>query len=102
LRTLKRKSLEKLALFPGAYDGERVRRSRTLFDFDDAVTASVHGFAGAADYYAQSSSGQYVAKVRVPLLLISAEDDPFIPASTIPRQNTDFVTIERWPLGGHL
>jgi predicted alpha/beta-fold hydrolase len=102
LRSLRRKALEKLALFPDAYDPERVRRSRTLFDFDDAVTAKVHGFAGAPDYYAQSSSGPYVARVRVPLLLISSEDDPFIPAETIPRQGTEFVTVERWPRGGHL
>jgi predicted alpha/beta-fold hydrolase len=102
LRTLKRKALEKLALFPGAYDGERVRNSHTLFEFDDALTAPVHGFAGAPDYYAQSSSGPYVARVRVPLLLISALDDPFIPGETVPREGTDFVTVERWPRGGHL
>jgi len=40
--------------------------------------------------------------VRVPLLLISALDDPFIPAETVPRENTGFVTVERWPRGGHL
>jgi predicted alpha/beta-fold hydrolase len=73
-----------------------------LFEFDDALTAPVHGFAGAPDYYAQSSSGPYVAGVRVPLLLISAEDDPFIPAATLPSEGTGFVTLERWPRGGHL
>ncbi|HEY2027606.1 MAG TPA: alpha/beta fold hydrolase [Myxococcales bacterium] len=102
LRTLKKKALEKLRTFPGAYDGERVRRARTLFEFDDAVTATVHGFAGAEDYYARSSSGPYVARVRTPLLLLSALDDPFIPASTLPSKVPPSVTLEVWPFGGHL
>jgi predicted alpha/beta-fold hydrolase len=43
-----------------------------------------------------------VQRVRVPLLLLSAEDDPFIPASTIPREVPGNVTLEVWPKGGHL
>lgn len=103
LRTLKRKSLLKHARFPDAFDSRRVREARTLTDFDDAVTAAVHGFESAVDYYAQSSSGPYVEKVRVPLLLLSAEDDPFIPAASIPRfvQNSR-VTLEVTQKGGHL
>jgi uncharacterized protein len=102
LRSLKKKALEKLAKFPGAYDGERVRRAKTLYEFDEAVTSAVHGFQGADDYYSKSSSGPFVQHIRTPLLLLSAEDDPFIPASTIPRQVPDAVTLEVWPHGGHL
>ena len=102
LRTLKKKSLLKQAKFPRALDAKRVRAAGTLVEFDDAITAAVHGFTGAPDYYAQSSSGPYVEKVRVPLLLLSAEDDPFIPASTIPRSVPANVTLEVWPRGGHL
>lgn len=102
LRTLKRKSLEKHARFPLAFDAPRVRRARTLVEFDEAVTAAVHGFASAADYYAQSSSVRFVPLVRVPLLLLSAEDDPFIPARSIPRAVPPNVTLEVWPRGGHL
>ena len=102
LRTLKRKSLLKGELHPGALDTERVSAARTLFDFDDAVTAAIHGFKSAPDYYAQCSSGPFVARVRVPLLLLSAEDDPFIPASSIPRAVPENVTLEVWPRGGHL
>ena len=102
LRTLKRKSLLKGEQHPGALDTARVRAASTLFEFDDAVTAATHGFAGAPDYYAQSSSGPFVARVRVPLLLLSAEDDPFIPASSIPRTVPGNVTLEVWPKGGHL
>jgi len=102
LRSLKRKSLQKLRKFPGAADEERVRRARTLFEFDDALTARLHGFAGAEDYYAQSSSANYVERVRVPLLLVSAEDDPFIPARCVPRTRTRSVELELSPRGGHL
>ena len=102
LRTLKRKSLLKHAKFPEAFDAARVRKAPTLFEFDDAVTAAVHGFRSAPDYYAQSSSGPFVAKVQVPLLLLSAKDDPFIPASTIPAAVPPNVTLEVHEKGGHL
>jgi uncharacterized protein len=102
LRSLKLKSLEKLRKFPGAADERRVRRARTLFEFDDALTSRLHGFAGAGDYYAQSSSGNYVDRVRMPLLLISAADDPFIPARCIPHPRSGSVELEMSPRGGHL
>jgi len=102
LRSLKRKSLQKLRKFPGAADEQRVRRARTLFEFDDALTARLHGFAGAEDYYAQSSSANFVDRVKVPLLLISAEDDPFIPARCVPRTRNHSVEVELWARGGHL
>ena len=104
LRTLKRKALAKVQMFPGI-DAARVRSARTLFEFDEALTGPVHGFAGAEDYWAQSSSGPYVARVRVPLLLLSAEDDPFIPSSCLPRtaaSKNPCVTLETYPRGGHL
>ena len=104
LRMLKRKALEKAHRFP-RIDGARVRAARTLFEFDEAVTAPVHGFAGAEDYWAQSSSGPFLPRVRVPLLLISAEDDPFIPAECLPRAAAAAnprVTFEVSPNGGHL
>jgi predicted alpha/beta-fold hydrolase len=102
LRSLKQKALTKLEKFPDAYDRERVRTARTLLEFDEAVTSAVHGFSGAADYYARSSSGPFVSSVRVPLLLLSAEDDPFIPKETLPRTTPECVTLEVWPRGGHL
>ena len=102
LRSLKRKSIEKLGKFPGAADLQRVRRARTLVEFDDALTARLHGFEGATDYYAQSSSAPFVERVRVPLLLLSAEDDPFVPARCIPRPANPLVEAEIPAKGGHL
>jgi predicted alpha/beta-fold hydrolase len=102
LRSLKKKSFEKLDKFPNAYDRERLSKATTLFDYDDVIQTAAHGFNGAVDYYAQSSSGPYVERVRAPLLLISALDDPFIPAESIPRSVPPNVTLEVWPRGGHL
>jgi predicted alpha/beta-fold hydrolase len=104
LRTLKRKALAKARRFP-QIDSPRVRAARTLFEFDEAITAPVHGFEGAEDYWARSSSGPYLPRVRVPLLLLSAEDDPFIPVECLPRAAAvanPRVTLEVHPKGGHL
>jgi hypothetical protein len=85
LRTLKRKAREKLRRFPGAFDGQAMERTRTIRGFDDAVTAPLHGFRDATHYYAASSSGPRLHAIRRPTLLLSAKDDPMIPASTLPR-----------------
>lgn len=84
LRTLRPKALEKARRFPGLVDVGFVRRVRLLRDYDDAVTAPIHGFRNAAEYYARASSGPLIASVRRPLLVMSAEDDPFIPGASIP------------------
>lgn len=55
------------------------RRPRTLYEFDDTFTAPVCGFDSALDYYAQSSANQYLAAIRIPTLVIAAQDDPVIP-----------------------
>lgn len=105
LRLLRPKALAKARRFPGLIDEARVQRARSLREFDDAVTAPIHGFAGAADYYARSSSGPLLPGVRRPLLVISAEDDPFVPGSTLPiralRENA-YVTPLVSAAGGHV
>ena len=58
-------------------------RARTLYEFDDLVTAPVHGFRDANDYYERSSSLHYLARIRAPTLLLSARDDPFLPARVL-------------------
>jgi predicted alpha/beta-fold hydrolase len=105
LRSLKAKALEKAGRFSDRLDPARVHAARTLREFDDAITGPLHGFASAVDYYTQSSSGPYVARVGVPLLLVNGEDDPFIPARCLPREaarQNRFVTLETFAKGGHL
>jgi uncharacterized protein len=79
LRSLRRKALEKSTRFPGAIRTEDILRPKTLYDFDDLVTAPVHGFRDADDYYSRSSSLPYLSSIRVRTLLLSARDDPFLP-----------------------
>ncbi|HEX8674923.1 MAG TPA: hydrolase, partial [Longimicrobium sp.] len=67
-------------------DARRALSSRSFRDFDDAVTARLHGFRDVADYYGQSSSAQFLPAIRVPTLLVHAEDDPFVPPHAIPRR----------------
>jgi predicted alpha/beta-fold hydrolase len=103
LRSLKRKSLAKLKRFPHLYEAHRVRRARTLREFDDIVTAPLHGFLDAEDYWTRASSKRWLRSVRVPTLVINARDDPFLPARYLPviAEVSDAVTLEFPAHGGH-
>ena len=104
LRTLKRKSLAKLAEFPQLFDLEAVRRADTLRAFDDAVTAPIHGFRDAQDYWTRSSSKPWLAHIRVQTLVLNARDDPFLPGWALPQQEQVSVAVrlEFPPHGGHV
>jgi uncharacterized protein len=105
LKSLKRKALAKLATHPGhGLDTERVRRARKLQDFDDAFTGPSNGYQGALDYYQRCSSGPRLKEVRRPTLLLNAEDDPMIPAASLPEVDArnDFLTVQRTVRGGHV
>jgi uncharacterized protein len=107
LRTLRRKAAAKLIRFPTLFDVERMRASRTLYEFDDAVTAPVHGFRDAHDYYTRASSLGYLRQIRRPTLLLNARDDPFLPESVlddvveVARENP-WLTVEFQEHGGHV
>jgi predicted alpha/beta-fold hydrolase len=104
LQSLKRISLAKLEKFPGIYDGGAVRRARTLRDFDNVVTAPVHGFRDTDDYWTRGSSKPFLRSIRVPTLLINARDDPFLPETALPteREVAAAVKLEFPRHGGHV
>jgi predicted alpha/beta-fold hydrolase len=107
LRTLREKALAKLARYPGLFDEERLRGADTLFDFDDVVTAPVHGFASASDYYSRSSSRHFLRGIRRPTLLLGALDDPFLPREiaddvAMVASNNEMLTVEFHARGGHV
>lgn len=83
LRTLRRKALAKLERFPDLFDPAALAAARSLADFDDVVTARVHGFAGADDYYERCSALRFLHGIRRPALLLSAADDPFLPSAVL-------------------
>ena len=68
----------KAELFPGRFDVNRLRGIKHLRDWDDAFQP-YNGFRDAAEYYAHASSLPYLPQIRIPALIITAEDDPFIP-----------------------
>jgi predicted alpha/beta-fold hydrolase len=84
MRRLRRKAAAKAARHPGTFDAAAVARATTFAEFDELVTAPLHGFASRHDYYARSASGQFLPGVRRPLLCLSAADDPMVPAETLP------------------
>jgi predicted alpha/beta-fold hydrolase len=83
LRSLRRKALDKLVRYPDLFDQDALMHAENIYDFDDAVTAPVHGFDDAHDYYSRSSSIGFLDRVRVPTLLLSAVDDPFLPSEVL-------------------
>jgi predicted alpha/beta-fold hydrolase len=83
LRTLRRKAEAKLERYPGLFDHLALARAESIYAFDDVVTAPVHGFANAHDYYSRSSSLGFLDGIRRPTLLLSAIDDPFLPATVL-------------------
>lgn len=101
LRTLIPAALAKLAQHPALFDPTVLRQARTLRDFDDAVTAPLHGFTDAADYYARSSAARYLDGIAVPTLVLNARNDPFLPAAALPRRASSAVTLEQTDQGGH-
>ena len=102
---LKRKTFQKLTRYPDLVDPRALRAVRTLGAFDDLVTAPMHGFKNAADYWAASSSIGFLARIRRPTLLVNAQDDPFFPSAALPRQavaENRFLSAEFPAFGGHL
>jgi predicted alpha/beta-fold hydrolase len=76
---LKDRMRRKAKLFPGKFDLGRMARVRTLRDFDDVITATYCGFRGASDYYERSSALRVAGEICVPTLVVTAQDDPFVP-----------------------
>ncbi len=104
LATMKRKSLAKLQAHPGLFDPARLRMSRTLREFDDLVTAPLHGYRDVDDYYTRASSKPLLAQIAVPTLLLNARNDPFLPAAALPAQRELATTVNAvFPEeGGHV
>jgi predicted alpha/beta-fold hydrolase len=86
LKSLKAKARVKAREFPDLIDAETVRRARNWREYDNAVTAPLHGFRDAEDYWARSSSIHFLEQIRRPVLLIGAEDDPFLPSASLPHE----------------
>ena len=105
LDSMKPKALARLSKFPGLYDEQALRAVRDIYEFDNVVTAPMHGFANTEDYWARCSSGPRMKElVGIPTLVLNARNDPFMPASVLPTadQVGSWVTLWQPEEGGHV
>jgi uncharacterized protein len=102
LKTTMRRKLIKHQPFPLSISQHDINKLRTIRQFDDLLTAPLHGFADANDYYAKASAKPYLPSIRCPCLVIHAKDDPFLAASVIPKQPELPIQLLLSEHGGHV
>ncbi|MGB1109586.1 MAG: hydrolase [Gammaproteobacteria bacterium] len=104
LDKLKKSSGRKLARGDLPLNAEELDRVATIYEFDDRITAPLHGFSSAEDYYQQSSSARFVAEIRTPSTIIHAADDPFMTPEVVPtwKQLPSCCQLQLTPRGGHV
>jgi predicted alpha/beta-fold hydrolase len=104
VRHIKARMRRKAALWPGRFDLTPLSRIWTIRAFDDRYTAPLNGFGDATNYYRQASARRIVERIRVPALVLSAADDPFVPPSQLQDAallGHPYLTIRVEPHGGH-
>ena len=105
VRRLKGRIRVKHKLFPEMYDISELHLVRTIREFDDRYTSRAAGFADADDYYQRASSVRLLDRIRIPTLIIHAEDDPFIPFAplrTSAAVTNPFILLVGTNRGGHV
>lgn len=105
LRSLKNNAIKKLPLLPTSLqlDKGKVSNIRSLYQFDDHITAPLHGFESADDYYQRCSGLQRLPDIKISTLVVHAQDDPFMTKAVIPTQQLpDNITYHLTNHGGHV
>jgi hypothetical protein len=102
LQTLKPKCLQKLQQFPGLFKRDAMLRARNLYEFDNIVTAPLHGYRDTNDYWNRASAMHVLDDITVPTLVLNAQNDPFLPAHHLPRTASHCVTLDYPMQGGHV
>lgn len=104
LRSMQPKAAAKWRQFPGLFDLDAVLTARTLFDFDNAFTAPLHGFRDTPHYWEAASAKPRLQGIRVPALVLNAQNDPFVPVASLPRPGEWLggpVVLQQPAHGGH-
>lgn len=104
LRTMIPKALRKWEQHPGLFDRDALLAARDLYAFDNVFTAPLHGFRNTEDYWHRASSKPLLSHIRVPALVVNALNDPFVPASSLPRAGEVRPCVTLWQPrhGGHV
>ena len=104
LRTMKPKAMAKWRQYPGLFDAKRLSAAADLFEFDNVFTAPVHGFVDTEDYWARASAKPHLQSIQIPALILNAQNDPFIPAHSLPTPSevSRYVLLWQPTQGGHV
>ena len=106
LKELKKKTNDKLKLFNTNFTltAADIEKINTFYDFDDQVTAPLHGFKNGEDYYQRSSSRQFLKSIKRPTLILHSKDDPFMTREVVPKEEelSEKVQLELSSCGGHV
>lgn len=102
LETLKPKCLHKLTQFPKLFDRERMQNAKDLYEFDNVVTAPLHGYNNTEDYWNRASSKHVLPDITVRTLVLNAANDPFMPGHHLPKAASAHVTLDYPNHGGHV
>ncbi|CAH2897501.1 MAG: Hydrolase, alpha/beta fold family [uncultured Paraburkholderia sp.] len=103
LKTLKQKADQKLVQFPGLFDRDAMLASRTMYEFDNVVTAPLHGFLDTDEYWSVATTRPLLPHIQVPTLVLNARNDPFLPAEALPSRHevSAAVELDQPRHGGH-
>ena len=104
LKRMKSSVVRKFDQYTAAFDWDRALASKSFAEFDDAVTAPLHGFSGKDEYYEKCSSIGFLKNIERPTLIINSRDDPFMLPEMLPNadQLSELVTLEISSKGGHV
>ncbi len=102
LNTLKPKCLIKLNQFPGLFDRKRLVAARNLYQFDNVITAPLHGYKNTEDYWHRASAKHILGDITVPTYILNAKNDPFLPGQYLPQKAAACVTLDYPSDGGHV
>ncbi len=102
LQTLKPKCLKKLDQFPKLFERERMLAAKNLYEFDNIVTAPLHGYRDTEDYWDRASAKHVLPDITVPSLVLNARNDPFLPGIYLPQHASNAVTLDYPASGGHV
>ena len=105
LKSMKASAEAKFDAHRLSLDRARMRTARTLREFDDAYTAPLHGFRDVDDYWMRASSAPWLARIRLPTLVLNAQNDPFLPRAAFARatrEASSAVLLESPATGGHV
>lgn len=104
MRSLKMKARAKHAQYPGLFDLKKLENIHTIYDFDNLITAPIHGFKNADDYYEKCSSKNFIRNIQIPTQILNAMNDPFLTTKILDKsivRNFDYVSYQITSQGGH-